>query len=363
MPQVRKSEEISGWLFMLPFAISMMLFFVYAIVRTAYFSVTDFDLFQAPTFVGLSNYLTLLSDPLFLTALGNTIGFSLVVTTAQTILALLLSVLVNQAVRGKGFVRTVFYLPCIMSSAAMTLIFLWLFQRDGLITGFVQFLVNYRLYVLLFLACLAFAQGALVLNASRKYDGISNVDPFFLLIALTVAIGATILSAFWQPLPIYEETFLISWLNTQQRFLFMPTTLWSVAMMNIFTTMPTLMLLFLAGLQSIPHALYEAAEIDGANAFQRFRYITVPALRPVTFAVVTMGIIGTLQMFDQVAILGDAAPLSSRITLAYYIFENAFPAGASSRIGVASAAALILGALTIAVVYVQKIIGVKERLD
>jgi multiple sugar transport system permease protein len=143
----------------------------------------------------------------------------------------------------------------------------------------------------------------------------------------------------------------------------MPQTLWSVALMNIFTTVPTLMLLFLAGLQSIPRSLYEAAEIDGASRIQQFRDITVPALTPVTFAVVTMGIIGTLQMFDQVALLGDAAPLQSRVTLAFYIYANAFPEGAVPRIGMSSAAAMLLGVITIVIVYLQRAFGVRERLD
>lgn len=321
-----RSEERSGWLFVLPFTISMMLFFAYAIVRTAYYSFTDFDLFKAPSFVGMSNYTASVSDELFLLALRNTIGFSLIVTTTQTALALGLAVLVNHAVRARGLIRTVFYLPSIMSSAAMTLIFLWLFQRNGFMTAIVSVVLAYRQHILLFLVGMAALQGALVLNARRSYEGISIFDPFFLLVAAVGALALAASCALAGLLSVFDNNLLISWLNTQRHFLFMPVTLWSVALMNVFTTVPTLMLLFLAGLQSIPSSLYDAAEVDGANAFQRFRHITVPALRPVTFAVVTMGVIGTLQMFDQVAILGDAAPLASRVTLAYYVYENAFPA-------------------------------------
>ncbi|PII37818.1 ABC transporter permease [Sinorhizobium meliloti CCBAU 01290] len=355
-----RSEERSGWLFVLPFTISMMLFFVYAIVRTAYYSFTDFDLFKAPNFVGMSNYTALVSDELFLLALRNTISFSLIVTTTQTVLALGLAVLVNHAVRARDSFGGV--LPAsIMSSAAMTLIFLWLFQRNGFMTAIVSVVLAYRQHILLFLVGIAALQGALVLNARRSYEGVSIFDPFFLLVAAVGALALAASCALAGLLSVFDNNPPISWLNTQRHFLFMPVTLWSVALMNVFTTVPTLMLLFLAGLQSIPSSLYDAAEVDGANAFQRFRHITVPALRPVTFAVVTMGVIGTLQMFDQVAILGDAAPLASRVTLAYYVYENAFPAGASSRIGMASAAALVLGILTIAAVYVQKSVGVKEK--
>ncbi len=75
--------------------------------------------------------------------------------------------------------------------------------------------------------------------------------------------------------------------------------------LNTWTTAPTMMLLFLAGLQDIPSELYEAAAVDGATGFAAFRHITLPGLKHVTYLVVTMGgLIGTLQMFDQVAIIG-----------------------------------------------------------
>jgi multiple sugar transport system permease protein len=305
----------------------------------------------------------MLRDSMFTLALSNTLAFSLIVTVSQTILALLLAVMVNGVIKARGFWRTVFYLPSIMSSAAMTLIFLWLFQRQGLMTELVQFVVNARWYIAAFLAIFLAIQLTLVFNARRRYDGVSLADPVFATVALLVAIVATYLLRLSALLPVYDEQFLISWLNTQARVLFLPQTLWSVALMNVFTTVPTLMLLFLAGLQSIPVALYEAAELDGAGRVRQFLYVTVPSLTPVTFAVVTLGIIGTLQMFDQVAILGDAAPLQSRITLAFYIYANAFPEGAASRIGMSSAAAILLGVLTLIIVYLQRALGISDKVD
>jgi multiple sugar transport system permease protein len=360
---LRQKDQIAGWLFMLPFLISFATFFLYAAVRTLVFSFTDYNLFNSPSFVGISNYLAMLGDSLFSLALSNTLAFSLIVTVAQTFFALLLAVQVNGVIKARGFWRTVFYLPSIMSSAAMTLIFLWLFQRQGLMTELVQFIVNSRWYIAAFIGIAVAVQLALVLNARRRYDGISWGDPVFLFIALGLAIVATYLLRLGMVLPVYNEEFLISWLNTQARVLFLPQTLWSVALMNVFTTVPTLMLLFLAGLQSIPVALYEAAELDGAGKFRQMIYVTIPSLAPVTFAVVTLGIIGTLQMFDQVAILGDAAPLQSRVTLAFYIYANAFPEGAASRIGMSSAAAILLGLLTLLIVYLQRTFGITDKVE
>jgi multiple sugar transport system permease protein len=359
----RQRDHAVGYLFVLPFLISLGTFFLYAAGRTLIFSFTDYNLFNSPAFVGFGNYVAMMRDSLFALALSNTLAFSLIVTVSQSILALLLAVMVNGVIRARGFWRTVFYLPSIMSSAAMTLIFLWLFQRQGLMTELVQFVVNLRWYIAAFVAILVAVQLALVLNARRNYDGVSLLDPVFATVALAIAMVVTYLLRLAAALPIYDEQFLISWLNTQARVLFLPQTLWSVALMNVFTTVPTLMLLFLAGLQSIPVALYEAAELDGAGKVRQFFYVTVPSLAPVTFAVVTLGIIGTLQMFDQVAILGDAAPLQSRITLAFYIYANAFPEGAASRIGMSSAAAILLGVLTLLIVYLQRAVGISDRVD
>lgn len=360
---LRQRDQLVGWLFVLPFLASLATFFLYAAIRTLIFSFTDYNLFNTPAFVGIANYVAMVRDSLFALALTNTLAFSLIVTIAQTILALLLAVQVHGVIKARGLWRTVFYLPSIMSSAAMTLIFLWLFQRQGLMTELVQLVANSRWYVLAFIALLAAIQLALVLNARRRYAGVSIADPVFATMAVSVALIATYLLRLGAALPIYDDEYLISWLNTQARVLFLPQTLWSVALMNVFTTVPTLMLLFLAGLQSIPIALYEAAELDGAGRIRQFFYVTVPSLAPVTFAVVTLGIIGTLQMFDQVAILGDAAPLQSRVTLAYYIYNNAFPEGATSRIGMSSAAAILLGALTIVIVYLQRAIGISDKVD
>ncbi len=126
--------------------------------------------------------------------------------------------------------------------------------------------------------------------------------------------------------------------------------------LNTWTTAPTMMLLFLAGLQDIPSELYEAAAVDGATGFAAFRHITLPGLKHVTYLVVTMGgLIGTLQMFDQVAIIGgDQAPLESVITLAYFVYHNAFPGSAVPRIGAASAAAMVLATFTFILTWIQR---------
>jgi multiple sugar transport system permease protein len=356
-----KAETRTAWAFLAPFLILLTIFFAFAALRSAWFSLTEYNLFDAPRFVGLSNYIQLVTDPLFGLALRNSLSFAIIVTVSQTVLAMLLAVFVNRMAYAKGLTRTIFYFPSILSSTVMTLIFLWLFQRQGIVTDIVNGAKNHWAEIACFIAVLVLAQAAFVLWARRTYIDVRPADPFFLVFAVLAAIIVTLILRISQLLPIGTESEAISWLNTRETTLFMPRTLWAIAVMNIFTTVPTMMLLYLAGLQSISGQLYEAAEIDGATKWQQFRKITVPLLAPVTFAVVTLGLIGTLQMFDQVAILGNAAPIESRVTLGYYTYYNTFPPGGSPRIGMASAGAICLGVLTLIIVFLQRRLGISDK--
>jgi multiple sugar transport system permease protein len=123
--------------------------------------------------------------------------------------------------------------------------------------------------------------------------------------------------------------------------------------MNIFTTSGTLMLIFLSGLQDIPTSIYEAAEIDGADILQTFWYITVPMLRPVMFFVVTVGVIGSFQVFDQIFVMTAGGPLDSTTTLTYLIYKWAFR-DTTVKMGQASAAAVILTLIILVVTLIQR---------
>jgi multiple sugar transport system permease protein len=84
------------------------------------------------------------------------------------------------------------------------------------------------------------------------------------------------------------------------------------------------MVIFLAGLQSIPAHLYEAASIDGANWWGRFRHVTLPLISPTTFFVLVISIIGSYQVFDQALILNEGGPGYATTTLVLYIYNHAF---------------------------------------
>lgn len=110
------------------------------------------------------------------------------------------------------------------------------------------------------------------------------------------------------------------------------------------------MVVFLAGLQAIPPSRYEAAELDGANPWQQFWYITLPGLRPtIVFATVTT-VIFTLRSFEQVYVITEGGPLNSTNLLVYYIYQEAF---GQFDFGYAAAAATVLLAVTLVLVYLQ----------
>ncbi len=128
----------------------------------------------------------------------------------------------------------------------------------------------------------------------------------------------------------------------------------TIMLQNIFTTAPTFMLMYLAALQDVSPALYEAAQIDGANPWQRFTKITVPLLRPVTLLVVVLSTIGTLQLFDQIAIITRGGPLDTTLVPVYLIYTTALGSQIQARVGYASAMAFILGAIIFAFTYIQR---------
>ncbi|MNL62595.1 L-arabinose transport system permease protein AraP [compost metagenome] len=111
------------------------------------------------------------------------------------------------------------------------------------------------------------------------------------------------------------------------------------------------MVVFLAGLQDIPETLYEAARLDGASAWSRFRHVTLPLLRPTTFYVATIGMIGCFQVFDQVFVMTGGGPLDSTLTIAYLLYREAFMA---FNMGDACAIAFVLAALILACTLVQR---------
>jgi multiple sugar transport system permease protein len=137
-------------------------------------------------------------------------------------------------------------------------------------------------------------------------------------------------------------------LNLVLRALGLPGVLWlgstawampSVIIMSVWKGIGAVMVIYLAGLQGIPEQLYEAAKIDGASAWQRLWYVTVPQLQPATMFILITALIGAFRVFDQVYVMTQGGPSNSTVTVVYEIYRNAF---AYLRMGYASAEAMLL---------------------
>ncbi|MBC8160090.1 MAG: sugar ABC transporter permease [Roseiflexaceae bacterium] len=301
-----RSEALTGYLFIAPYLIIAGVFTFGLLFYAFYTSLTDLrsPVSRRPLeFVGFQNYIEAFQNSDFLTSLGNIFWFAVLVTIIQTIGAILLAVLLNAKLRGMRLYRTLLYSPSVASSIVISLIFLWLYQPTGFI--------NYALG--------------------------TNVN--FLQTA------TRIFSPFWSAIGVNAPSFLQG-----------PSVAWCAIMfLNIFTTVPTFMVLFLTSLQDIPGYVYEAGKIDGATGIKSFWYLTLPMLRPVITLVVVLGTIGTFQVFDQVAILTGGDPVKTTLAPAFLIYQKTlggsnYPADA----GLAAAMAFILAAIIVTFTLLQR---------
>jgi multiple sugar transport system permease protein len=244
------------------------------------------------SFVGLRNYGSLLiggglDEQDFGMSLKNNAWYALLVVPCQTALSLFLAVLVNrQILKGRGFFRTAFYFPSVTSSVAITVLFLFLFSTTGAINA---------------------ALGWLGINGPNWLNDPSGIFHFGATTGPAALTGNDVLGvSLWD------------WIGGP-----------SVAMcvyiiMAVFTTSGTFMLLFLAALQNISGEVQEAAMTDGANAWQRFWQVTLPQLRPTLFTVLTLGLIGTWQVFDQIYTGSRGQPGKTTLTPAYQSYQASF---------------------------------------
>ena len=136
---------------------------------------------------------------------------------------------------------------------------------------------------------------------------------------------------------------------------YLESTTWAlpaIMFLNIWTTAPTFMLMFLAALQDIPKEIYEAAAVDGASAVRKLFGITIPLIRPVIFLVVSLGIIGCFQVFDQMFIMTSGGPLKATLSVALLIYNNLFKD--TGTVGVACAEAIVLGIIIFALTLISR---------
>lgn len=285
MKRKLNSQKVAPYIFVLPFVLIFLVFFVYSIGSTIVMSFQSVNI-KDIHFVGLENYRMLLSNSDFPIAIRNTLIY-----TALTLLLLIpfpltFAVMLNsKSMRASSLYRAVLFMPILCSVVVAGLTFRFMFNET---------------------------------NASLVNSVIINL------------FGG-------------EK---VRWLSLQWPAMIVMVTLacWRWTGINI--------IYFLSGLNSIPVELYEACEIDGANTWQRFRYLTIPMLKPTIIYVLTISIYGGLAMFAESQMLwaGKSSPHNIGLTIVGLLYKNGISQG---QLGLASAIGLILLAVVLSTNMVQ----------
>jgi multiple sugar transport system permease protein len=259
-----RRESLWAYIFIAPWIIGFIVFTIGPMLASLFFSFTDYDIVDAPHWVGISNYTNLFHDALFWHALGITFKFAAISLPLGLVFSYMIAVLLNSKIRGINIWRTIYFLPSVIAGVAVALLWVRIFDpKFGILNPFLEHVFGIK---------------------GPAWFG----DPHWAIPALVIM------------------------------------SLWGVGG-NV--------IIYLAGLQGVPTDLYDAAKVDGATAWQRFRYVTLPMTTPVIFYNLVLGLIGTFQYFTEVYVIssssgGAGASLGgpARATLFYniYLYQNAF---------------------------------------
>ena len=256
-----------AFLMILPTALMVGLFYIWPFVNGFWLSLESWDGFSPPRWAGLANYLRLLSDHIFLSALGNNVIFVVAVIALKNVLGLALALLLDRAIRGRTFFRAAAFVPVTMSFVAVGLLWSWIYNP---VFG--------------------------LLNAALDLVGLGGLKASWLGDA-NIALYAIIAVDVWK------------WLGFHA-------------------------VIYLAGLKTIPHELYESATMDGASRLSRFWHITLPLLTPIVFINTILALSGAfVRNFDIVYVLTKGGPNHATEVVLTYMMSKAFQDGAMSYAG------------------------------
>ncbi|MGI5129799.1 carbohydrate ABC transporter permease [Pseudonocardia sp. CA-107938] len=268
----RPRRDPVAYLFLAPWFVGLALLTAGPLIGSLYLSFTNFNLLQAPTWTGFSNYVRMFTDdPRYLQSLKVTFVYVLLTVPLQLGFALAVAMLLNRRLRGIAWYRSVYYIPSLLGgSVAIAVIWSQIFDDDGVLNGFLAFF------------------------------GIAGR----------------------------------SWISSPD------TALYTLVLLNIWQ-FGSPMVIFLAGLKQVPQELYDAAAVDGAGAWRKFRSITVPMLTPIIFFNVVLQIIQAFQAFTPAYVVsgGTGGPSDSTLFYTLYLYQQGFT---NLNMGYASAMAWVL---------------------
>lgn len=257
----KNKNKIDGMVmfsFIIPALVLYCTFFIFPALSSVFYSFTDWTgLNKEINFIGIQNYINILQDDAFSKAIKNTCLIVVIVTVVQNVAALALAEALNGNVKARNILRTMLFLPAVMSTLAVGFIWSYMYNPvDGIINE------------LLTKAGLAFLTN----------DWLGNAD-----------------------IALYSVMFIMLWQSTGYS-----------------------MIIYLSGLQSISESYYEAADIDGANYFQKFRNITFPMIAPAITINVILCVIGGMKTFDVIYATTGGGPGYETETFASVLFSKAF---------------------------------------
>jgi len=257
------NRTVLSVLFMLPALTILLLFLTYPLGLGIWMGFTDARIGRPGIFIGLENYVSLFDDDVFWLSVFNTVFYTVVATIAKFGLGLWLALLLNHAVPFKAVIRAVVLLPYIVPTVLSALAFWWIYDSNF---GIISWLLE---------------QIGLVKDRQHYIDFLG-----------------------------------VPW-NAR----------WSLIVANVWRGIPFVAICLLAGLQTISPSLYEAAALDGANAWERFRYVTVPMLMPILAVVLTFSVLFTFTDFQLVYAITRGGPLNTTHLMATLAFQRAIPGG------------------------------------
>lgn len=289
-----RTEQRAGYLFISPWIVGVTIFLLGPMLVSLLLAFSSWDVIGPAKWVGLGNFHEMAADERFGTSLRVTAIYTLFSVPLGVTGSLCLALLLNAKIRGQSVFRTLYYIPAVASAVAASLIWLRLFNPES---GLVNYLVN-----------------------------VTHLTPVMKAMGLT------------DPVKGY-----VNWLGSEK------TALASLIVMSLWGIGGG-MIIYLAGLQGIPQAYYDAAEVDGASTWQKFRNVTLPLLTPTIFFTLIMGVIGSFQVFTQGFVMTGGGPNNATLFYVLYLYQNAFQ---FLKMGYASALAWVLFLITLAFTLLQ----------
>ena len=304
--KLNRAERRAGLLFIAPIYLQFIVFFLFFLGYAIVMSLTNWNiLYDTRDFIGLENFVTVLTDPLFWKSMGNTL-FLMIGIPIGMVLAMLAALALNRKMVGKTFYRVILYLPAVSSTVAIALLWRMIFNAE---TGVVNLLLQ---------------QAGDYLGNFINWINVANVEALGQLAQKLIDLQGPR----WLNDPVMLKVTLI--------------------ILGVWRGAGNTMLLFLAGLQNISKEYYEVVDVFGGNSLHKLRYVTLPMMTPTYFYVIITGVIGGLQAFGDQFIIAPGNYDS--MTVVYYLWETGMT---NYNMGGACAVALILSAIIFVVTLIQ----------